>query len=288
MNKLLTLALSLPLAACVVGSDTAPGGDGTNPGGDPTGNPGGSTTDHITADAMWTGTMSVAKTMTVDAGVKLTIAPGTTVSFGGSGSLVVKGLLDVQGTKASPVHLSPDTTGGHYAGISVQGTGELKMAYAVQVGGGISVDSGKITVTDTLMSQASGDFLVASGGTVNVSYSAIGLEPGAGTDTTHCDMHFGGDPGTITITHSNISSSSYGLMLYAGVNTNLTYNNWFNNTTQVEPLGSVSGDVSNGWFDKGVPMSSGSATFIAANVTTSPASRLPAASVDPVKGTGPR
>lgn len=284
MNKLLTLAVSLPLAACVVGSDVAPGGDGTNPGG-PTGDPGSSTTEHIAADAMWSGTMSVAKSMIVDAGVKLTIAPGTTVSFAGTGSLVVKGILDVQGTKASPVHLSPATAGDHYAGISVQGTGELKMAYAVQVGGGISVDSGKITVTDTLMSQASGDFLVANGGTINVSYSAIGLEPGAGTDSTHCDMHFGGDPGTITITHSNISSSSYGLMLYAGVNTNLTYNNWFNNTTQVEPSGTVSGDVSNGWFDKGAPVSSGNATFITANLSTT---RLPAASVDPVKGTGPR
>jgi len=284
MNKLLTLALSLPLAACVVGSD-APSGDGTNPGGDPGGNPGGSTADHITADTTWTATMAVAKPMTVDAGVKLTIAAGTTVSFASGGSLVVKGTLDVQGTKASPVHLSPDTVGSHYAGISVLGAGELKMAYAVQVGGGISVDSGKVTVTDTLMSQAEGDFLVANGGSINVSYSAIGLEPGTLKDTTHCDMHFGGDPGTISITHSNISSSSYGLMLYAGANVNLTYNNWFNNTTQVEPSGTVSGDVSNGWFDKGVPTSSTNATFITANLS---ATRLPAASTDPVKGTGPR
>jgi hypothetical protein len=194
--------------------------------------------------------------------------------------------VDVQGKKGSPVHLSPATVGDHHYGFIVPANGELKMAYGVQVGGGISVNGGKITVSDTLMSQASGDFLVVGSGTVDVSYSAIGLEPGAGTDTTHCDMHFGATNGSlISVTHSNISTSSYGIMLYGGPGVNLTYNNWFSNEIDVDTSPGAQADLSYGWFAKATPAAGSGATLIYTNPS---ATRLPAATTDPVKGTGPR
>jgi len=275
MNKLLTLALSLPMLACVVGSGTEPG-DNT-PGGGGGGGGGGTAdkADHITTDTTWSGTMNVTKTVTVDHGATLTIAAGTTVTLAPETSIDAAGIVDVQGTKASPVHLSPATTGGFHNGISIPANGELKMAYGVQVGGGISVNGGKITVTDTAMSQAAGDFLVVAAGTVDISYSAIGLEAGTLKDTTHCDMHFGGSGTTIKVTHSNVSSSSYGIMLYGGSGVDLTFNNWFNNSqADVDTSGAsgiVSGDISNGWFEKPLKAFPG-ASITAANLSLT---RLP-------------
>lgn len=258
MNKLVGLALSLPLVACI-------GGSGSEPGDDPPGG-GGSTSkpDHITTDTTWTGAIALARPMTVDRGVTLTIAPGTTVSFAPGTAIRVEGIVDVQGTKASPVQLSPAAAGGHHYGFSIPANGELKMTYGIQVGGGISVSGGKLTVSDTRMSQASGDFLVVGSGTVDISYSAIGLE--TDTDTSHCDMHFGGDA-TIRVTHSNISTSQYGLMLYGGTGVELTYNNWFKNPIQIDTSPGVSGDVSFGWFDENAPSSAGGATIIATSLS---------------------
>jgi hypothetical protein len=133
------------------------------------------------------------------------------------------------------------------------------MAYTTVTGGGIMLNAGTATITDSAMSKANGDFLVVNAGggggggpTLNVSYSSLGLE--AGGDTTHCNMHVSG--GKLTFMHSNISSSSYGIMFYGGQNANFTYDNWFSNsTTNVDPTpGAVTGDFSNGWFDKNPPM----------------------------------
>jgi hypothetical protein len=256
MNKLLTLAVSAPLMACLARTD-APSGGGTG------GGQGNSAGDHITTDTTWTGTVDVARPMTVDPGVTLTIASGTTVRLAASTGIHVAGVVDVQGTKAAPVHLSPANAGGHHYGFVVPTNGELRMAYGVQVGGGISVEGGTITVTDTLMSRSLGDFLVADAGTVDVSYSAIGLEPGAGMDTSHCDLHFGGTSGsTFKVTHSNISTSLYGVMLYGGPGVDLTYNNWFSNDLDVDTLPGAGADVSYGWFEKGAPVAGGGATLI--------------------------
>jgi hypothetical protein len=74
-------------------------------------------------------------------------------------------------------------------------------------------------------------------------------------------------------------------MLYGGTNVDLTYNNWFKNPIQVDASPGVSGNVSNGWFDKNPPSSAGGATITALNLS---ATRLPDAAVDPIKGAGPR
>jgi hypothetical protein len=284
MNKLLvaglSLGLSLPLVACVIGSDTdtpqpTPGGGSNGSNGN---NPGTGAANHIKTDTTWTGSVDVTSSTTIDAGAKLTIAAGTTVKFGPSGALVVNGTVDVQGLKAQVVNLIPATAGGHFGSTAVEAGGNLTMNYAVQTGGGIRVDGGTLKVTNTSMAQAEGDFLVVGDGNVDVSYSAIGLEPGAGSDTTHCDMHFGGSGATIKVTHSNISTSSYGLMLYGGNNVDLTFNNWFNNPIQIDTTAGVSGDISNGWFDKGAPKAGGGAVLKSDSLS---ASRLPATMTGP-------
>jgi hypothetical protein len=257
MHKLFALAVSLPLMACVVGSE-ATGDDG--PGGGGGGGGGGGTT-RITTSTTWSGTMDVAKQTIVESGVTLTIAAGTTVHFATGTGITVQGTVDVQGTRTSLVHLSPSTAGEHHFGFSIPSGGELKMTYAVQIGGGIEVTgSGKATVSDTAMSQSGGDFLVVGGGTVNVTYSSIGLA--AGTDSTHCNMHFDGAT-KIAVTHSNISGVPYGLMLYGGTGVDLTYNNWFGNQNDIatQPGPPVSADISFGWFDTAAPASGGVATY---------------------------
>lgn len=280
MNKLLALGLSLPLVACVIGSDADPAAPGTGSGGGsdlgPAPAPGG---DHIAADMTWTGMMNVTGTTTVDAGVKLTIAAGTTVKFGPGGALVVNGSLDVVGTKAQVVSLLPATTGGNFIGTAVSAGGSITMTYAVQTGGGITVNpGGKLTVTNSRMSHSSHDFLVVTDGIVDVSYSSIGMDPDGGADTTHCDMHFGGSGSTIKVTHSNISTSTYGLMLYGGNQLDLTFNNWSNNSfTQIDTQPGVSADISNGFFDK--PPVAGTGATLTYN---SPApNRLPVAMAGP-------
>jgi hypothetical protein len=283
MNKLLTLALSLPLLACVIGSDATtgdgtPGGGGSGGGG--SGGSGSSgtpdTATHITSNTSWDA-YAVTKQTVIDAGVTVTIPAGATVSFAANASVEVRGILNVMGTKGSVVHLSPATAGDHFPGIAVSSGGAFNMTYGVQVGGGITANGGNVTITDSLMSLSEGDFFVigGSGGKVDVSYSAIGLAPGTGTETIHCDMHFGGTGTTISITHSNINSSSYGLMLYGGSNVNLTANNWVGNSIQLDTSSGVSADVTGSYFDKGAPKASGSGGAMILGTDKLSATRLP-------------
>ncbi len=266
MNKLLTLALSLPMVACVIGSgaDTTTSGTGGN--GDGTGSGTGAGTGtgtsagHITANTTWTGTVNVTQQTTVDPNVTLTIAAGTAVVIAPQMEIAVQGSVDIQGTKQSLVQISPTSSGGHHYGFSVASGGSLNMDYAEQIGGGITVEGGTVNITDSKLSGASGDLLIVGSGQVTMVYSAIGLE--TGIDSTHCDMHFGGSGTTISITKSNISASQYGLMLYGGNQVDLTSNNWFTNTIQIDTQPQVSGDISGGWFDNGVPTAGAGATLV--------------------------
>jgi len=248
MTKLAVLA-SLALAAC--GMDAVP----TPPGDDD-----GMTTEvsgHVTADAMWTGTVKVTANATIDPGVTVTVAAGTTVIVASTAELTVAGTFDVQGTKAATVKITPDTVGGHFYGIAIDDGGVLTMSYALQDGGGIHLSgTAKATITDSVMSRASGDYLTMGGGTVDVQYSSIGLEPGQ-ADTTHCDMHFGGTGLSIKVTHTNVSTSAYGIMFYGGTGADFTYDNWFSNQIDVDPAAGVQGNFSFGLFEKGAPSGPG-------------------------------
>ena len=256
MTKVLLLALSLPLVACVVGDSgsTVPGGGGDDTGSDPGSDPGGGSglnfSGSITADTTWTGTVNLLGTVTVESGVTLTMAAGTTVNSGTSSDteITIDGTVLEMGAKGNTVNLNRVAFG-------FASGGNLTATYAVHTGGGMEVVTGAtVNLTDTQLSHAEGDFLTMSGGVVTVDHSQIGVgaptDTTRGVDTTHCDMHFNQttDTGT-SVTNSNIASSSYGIMLYTS-NVTLTGNNWYGNTNDFEPgVTGVSGDVADGsWF----------------------------------------
>ena len=268
MNKLLLVALSLPLVACVVGSDQGAGDDGTGGGDDGSGSGSGSgsgmtTAGHIATNTTWTGPVSVTANTTVDPGITLTIAAGATVSVKAGVSITVSGIIDAQGTKASPVALGPETAGGYWSGLLIPTGGEIKYAFVNQTGGGISTTGGKAVIVDSTMAKVSGDFLVMNGGNVDVSYSRIGLAEGVTGDTTHCDMHFGGTGNVIKVTRSDIGTTPYGLMFYSGTGAIFTNNNWYGNQTDVDvtPGSGVSGDFTGSWFDGPAPVAKNGTTL---------------------------
>src|SRR5262249_35084650 len=110
----------------------------------------------------------------------------------------------------------------------------------------------KATIVNTWLSHSPGDLLTMSGGTLDMSYSQIGLD--AGHDTIHCAMHVSG-PLTISVTHSNLTTSSYGIMFYGGTNQIFTHNNWFGNGIDIEtnPAYPVDGDFGDSYFGNGAP-----------------------------------
>jgi hypothetical protein len=267
----LPLALGLPLglAACNVGDPNA--GTGTDAG--PSGSDGAPAIDappagttvsgHITAPATWAGTVEISGAATIDPGVTVTVSPGATIRAASAGSLAIAGTLLVNGAKGTEVHLGPDTAGASWGGISIPSTGALTMTYGVIQGGGVHLSGGAATITDSTMWGASGDFLTSNGGTITVTYSTLGVAPGQ-PDGSHCQLHFDGT-NTLEIHHNNIhnvtvggfaaAGASYGLMLYSGTTgNNFKHNNWLGGGTDVEPTGAaVTGDFSEGWFEKGQP-----------------------------------
>jgi hypothetical protein len=213
----------------------------------------------ITASTSWQDTIHVTGSVTIDAGVTVTVLPGTTIAVTTSKGVAINiaGVLDIQGMKASKVVIRPATADEFWGDTSVVQGGVMRASYLVQTGGGISIAAGaKVTLVDTQMSHSPGDFLVMSGGTLDMSYSAIGLELGQ-RDTTHCDLHVAG-PVTLNVTHSNISTSAFGIMFYGGINADFTYDNWFGNGLDVELAGTpVTGDFSHSYFAKGPPTGPG-------------------------------
>ncbi|HEX4422700.1 MAG TPA: hypothetical protein VH165_32520 [Kofleriaceae bacterium] len=253
------------------GSGTGSGSDpGTGPGMTPGTGPVTEVSGEIKADTTWMDTIHVTGKITIDKGVTVTVAPGTVVNIDETIGMLVNGTLAIQGVKAQKVTFQPSAADTFWSDIVVGAGGAITASYLVQTGGSYYISAtGKATFTDSQMSHAGGDLMTMSGGTLNMSYSQIGLELNQ-KDGTHCDMHVEGSP-TITVTHSTISTSSYGIMYYGGVNANFTYDNWFGNTYDVEilPAYPVVGDFSYGYFAKGAPTGSGvTATHMSATRVT--------------------
>jgi len=211
---------------------------------------------HITADTTWSGTYMIDSAITIDPGVTVTASAGAALTFTATGTLTVAGTLDVQGTKGTTVKLQPDTGLTNFNPINVSGT--LKLAYADLTGGWLSLGStATTTITDSTLSHASHDLVVMDGGTLTFSYSQVGVNAPL-TDTTHCDLHFGGTAPVIKAMHSTFSTSSYGVMFYAGNNADFTYDNWIGNQINVDPtVGQVTGDFSFSYFVGAAPTATG-------------------------------
>ena len=98
---------------------------------------------------------------------------------------------------------------------------------------------------------ASGDWLIMNGGSVTMTYSQIGAQAGT-MDSTHCNIHTGGNANTINITKSNIVGVPYGLMFYGGTMANFKDNNWMaggGTNINVDTQPGVSGDFTGSYFD---------------------------------------
>lgn len=207
---------------------------------------------HITANTTWSSTIHATDLVTVNAGVTLTVAAGTTVDL--STGLNVLGTLVLQGSRDSKVVFRPAGSTGF--NVSIPQGGMMTASYLVQTGGSLMISgTGKVTLVDTQLSHASGDLLVMSGGTLDMTYSAIGLEPGD-KDTTHCDMHVSG-PVSITAEHSNFATAAYGLMLYSASLADFRHTNWFGNAIDVAISPPVAADFSYSFFAKGAPSQGG-------------------------------
>ncbi|HEY3804750.1 MAG TPA: hypothetical protein VGL61_19185 [Kofleriaceae bacterium] len=211
-----------------------------------------------TADVTWSGTIRVQNSITIPSGVTVTVAAGATLQVAAAARITIAGTLAIAGTKAQKVTIEGLATD-DWAGLSIPTGGAFTMTYGEYTGGNIDVaQNGSFTVTDSELSRVSSgtDLLTSSGGNIDVEYSWLG-QPVGQSDTTHCDMHFEGGSPTLTIMHDNISTAAYGVMFYSGVNASFTYNNWFSNGIQVAATGAVTGDFSNGWFDKSPPSGTG-------------------------------
>jgi hypothetical protein len=258
----------LPLAACVIGEEN---GTGTGGGDDDTQggmNPNdGSITGLISQDTTWSGEVLIGydrAATRIEPNVTVTVSPGAVIKFKEGASLDIKGKLLVQGTSAQKVRIEGVGQSAYsFLLTGAPATGTLELTYAVMTRGAIQTNAGSTTkITDTKMYRASGDLLVLGGGTLTMSYSQIGPAPGE-TESTHCNIHTSGNANTISVTHSDINGAPYGMMLYGGLNTIFTDNNWYANTMKDIAVDgtNVSADITGSWFAGGTPTNGNGATY---------------------------
>ena len=213
---------------------------------------------NITTDTTLSGLIKIHNTISIPAGVTVTVMPHSRIQIGQVADIQIAGTLTIAGTKDGPVYIEPlDSQVNWDAFELTTTTGMLDMTYVIQTGGGIYISNGHVKARDSQFSRVTHDLLVVSGGAnVDFQYSWIG-QPIGTSDTTHCDMHIEGGTPTVVVSHSNISTSAYGVMFYAGASVDFTYNNWFSNALDIDRHPPASGDVSHGWFKAGNPALTG-------------------------------
>ena len=258
------------LVACVVGSDVPDRDDVP-----PSGNDGGAIPARISTDTTFAGSSTIAVATTIDPGVTVTVTAGATLEFAAGASLAIDGTLDIQGTATSLVTIKGAGTS-LFGGLAVNTGGTLTLNYVVETGGSIYTSGGSTTtIVDSLLYGASGDLVVMNGGTLAMTHSQVGAPPGV-ADTTHCNLHLGGAGNAITITHTNIVGQPYGLMFYGGTGATFANNNWTCGITgctdhvDVDSQPGVSGDFSNGYFEKAPPVGVAGATITANGLAATP------------------
>jgi hypothetical protein len=93
----------------------------------------------ITADALWTDSVTLTGDATILAGVTVTIAAGTAFYGAAGAGLRIEGTLIVDGTDAANVTMQADAGAATWVGLEVAPGGNLAMAYA------------DVTTTDTVV-----------------------------------------------------------------------------------------------------------------------------------------
>jgi hypothetical protein len=115
---------------------------------------------------------------------------------------------------------------------------------------GVFIDTGDLTITDSVFLGAGGDTIVQSGGSLDMSYSAVG---NSATTGDHCAMHVGA-AGSLSITYSNIEQTSVALMIGNTDGAVFNYNNFLVNSSDVDPVGpNTAANFQHNYWDAGVP-----------------------------------
>ncbi|HEY6000332.1 MAG TPA: right-handed parallel beta-helix repeat-containing protein, partial [bacterium] len=199
------------------------------------------TTGTLTTSETWTGTVAVTGDLTVAAGATLTLAPGTVVRFpalrddqaGGTSAarteLIVKGSLVAQGTAASPIRFTSDSTSpgkGDWEGIRVDataGAASLTLEHAVveYAVNGISATAGAHALNVSL-SGVTVQHHAADGVAVAANSGSIATVTVDGSTITDCSgrglyafASYPASPLAFAVSNSTISANgSYGIHLY--------------------------------------------------------------------------
>lgn len=295
--RLIAFLFAAPLAACTVGGTGT--GDDVPPGDDQP--PGDGLSGSVAADRTLSGTVQMTDDTQVEAGVTLTVSAGTVLEPAAGKTLRIKGTLRIQGAAGSEVMIAPPA--GAWAGIVAEAGATVEIAYvtgamasvfvyskatstttidhanltsigkASQVEGAVTITSshfegntgvnilstGNLSATDTYFLGTTGDTVVQTGGTLVLDHVDVG---NVSTGADHCALHInsGSD---ITVSYSNITDTTVGLMIGGTDGASFTYNN-FSNLTNLED---ISSDVlnTNGVFDHnyitGAPVTISGITF---------------------------
>jgi hypothetical protein len=117
--------------------------------------------------------------------------------------------------------------------------------------GGVTIsDGGDLEITDSYLLTSVHDLIVQNGGRLTVDYSEIGDTQGV---DEHCDFHIN-RADLLSITHSNIISGVYGMMIGGTDGAVIQYNNFEGNNIDVSETGvNTAADFRFNYWDGGAP-----------------------------------
>lgn len=132
----------------------------------------------IDIDTVWEGTIRVERAVSVNAGIRLTIRPGTRVLFAAGTGLTVAGTLRAAGSSARPIRFlpaDPDPGKGRWAGIGLSGTGEgsILAACVVTRAEGVRILAGKHEVAGCALVDGVTGILVGHGAFARITGCTI-------------------------------------------------------------------------------------------------------------------
>jgi parallel beta-helix repeat protein len=141
----------------------------------------------IVNDTVWEGTIRVERSVSVVAGARLTIRPGSRVLFADGTELNVAGTLLAVGTSGNPIRFmsaDPVPEKGRWKGISLAGTGEgsVLTACVVTHAEGVRILAGGHEFAGCALDNGVTGIFVASGAFAKITGSTISDMTGFGVD----------------------------------------------------------------------------------------------------------